>query len=44
MNTNHMCHTVITVTIWEETNMERAMHVDAVRKYVWSDKENNENV
>jgi len=44
MNTNHMCHTVMTVTIWEATSMEREMLVGAARKYVWSDKGNNEYV
>jgi hypothetical protein len=44
MNTNHMYHTVMTVTIWEETSMERAMLVGAVRKYVWSYTGDNENV
>ena len=44
MNTNHMCHTVMAVTTWEATSMERAMLVGAVRKYIWSDKGNNENV
>ena len=38
MNTNHMCHIVMTATIWEATSMERTMLVGAIRKYVWSDK------
>jgi hypothetical protein len=44
MNTNHMRHIVMTATIWEATSMGRTMLVGAVRKYVWSDKGNNENM
>jgi hypothetical protein len=44
VNTNHMCHTVMTATIWEAISMERTMLVGAFRNYVWSDVGNNEHV